>query len=158
MGFEAGFGGVDEMRQLGKDLKTAGAKDLRKELMKAGRDAGKQAQGKVRERAFTDLPHSGGLNVWVASRTKVTARTRLSGKNVGLSLRMKRPGATGLSDLPAINRGRLRHPVHGNRSAWVTQLIAPQFADRAVDEIGDVLAEEFREAVDRVARKLAAGG
>jgi hypothetical protein len=156
-GFDVRVQGIEKMAQLGKDLRAAGAKDLRKELLKAGRDAGKQAQAVVREHALSDLPVGGDLNQWVAARTKVTAQTKLAGKNVGLRLRMRHKSAKGLSDLPAINDGRLRHPVFGH-SVWVLQSIAPGFAWRAVDEIGDVLADEFLAAVDRVADKLAAGG
>lgn len=145
------------MRKLGKDLKASGDKELRKEVLRAGRDAGKTAQGEVRKAALRDLPHRKGLNVWVASRAKVTASTSLTGKNVGLRLRIRHKGLNGLTDLPAINNGRLRHPTFGDEP-WVLQLIAPGFAGRAVDEVGDTLVEEFRKAVDRVADKLAAGG
>lgn len=157
MGFTSGFGGVDEMRQLGRDLKAAGDKELKKELMRAGRETGKSAQGEVRKHALTDLPHRKGLNVWVASRARVTASTRLTGKNVGLRLRIKHRGVNGLTDLPAINDGRLRHPTFGDEP-WVLQGIVPGFANRAIDEVGDDLVAGFREAVDMVARKLAAGG
>jgi len=155
--FQAGFGGVEDMRKLGADLRRAGAKDLRKELMKAGRDAGKIAQGKVRQHALSDLPHSKGLNVWVASHARVTAQTRLTGPSVGLSLKIKHRGVKGLSDLPAINDGRLRHPTFGDEP-WVLQLIAPGFAGRAIDEVGETLVKGFLAAVDETARKLRAGG
>lgn len=148
---------AEQMRQLGTDLRKAGEKGLRKELLKAGRDAGKTAQGEVRKHALTDLPHRKGLNVWVAAGTKVTAQTKLTGKDVGLRLRMRHKGINGLSDLPAINDGRLRHPTFGD-APWVLQLIAPGFAGRAVDEVADTLVKEFKAAVDEVARKLAAGG
>lgn len=155
--FQSGFRGTDEMRQLGADLRKAGAKDLRKELLKAGRDAGKQAQGEVRKHALSDLPHRKGLNVWVAARAKVTAQTRLTGPNVGLRLRIRHKGLNGLTDLPAINDGRLRHPTFAD-DPWVLQPIAPGFADRAVDAVGDALVEGFLGAVDETARKLRAGG
>lgn len=155
--FDVRIEGIEKMAQLGKDLREAGAKDLRKELLKAGRDTGKQAQEVVRQFAAEELPHAGGLNEWVSNRTKVTAQTKLAGKNVGLRLRMRHKSAKGLSDLPAINNGRLRHPVFGN-DVWVLQLIPPGFAWRAVDSIGDVLTDEFLAAVDRVADKLAARG
>lgn len=148
---------ADQMRQLGRDLKTAGDKDLKKELMAAGRATGKTAQGEVRKHALTDLPHQKGLNVWVASRAKVTASTRLTGKNCGLRLKIRHKGVNGITDLPAINAGRLRHPTFAD-TPWVLQPIAPGFASRAIDEVGDTLVENFRGAVDEVARKLAAGG
>ncbi len=145
------------MRQLAKDLKTAGNKDLRKELLRAGKDVGKNAQGEVRKHALTDLPHRKGLNVWVAARVKVTSQTKLTGRNVGVRLRMRHKGLNGLTDLPAINDGRLRHPTFGD-DPWVLQPIVPGFAWRAVDEVADDLVAGFRTAVDEVARKLAAGG
>jgi len=156
-GFQAGFGGVEELRQLGKDLKAAGNRELRKELLKAGRDAGKTAQGKVRQHAFSDLPHKKGLNVWVASRARVSAQTKLTGRSVGLALKIQHRGVKGLTDLPAINSGRLRHPTFGD-DPWVLQLIAPGFANRAIDDVGEELVNGFLESVDRVARKLASGG
>ena len=157
MAFQATFDGVEDMRRLGRDLKAAGAKDLKKELLAAGRAAGKTAQGHVRAHAVTDLPKKNGLNLWVAGRARVAAQTRLTGKNVGLRLRIRHRGALGLTDLPAMNRGALRHPTFGD-DPWVLQMIPPGFVYRAVDEIGDFLTKEFLQAVERVADKLAAGG
>lgn len=151
---------VNQLLQLGRDLKAAGddGKGLKKELLKAGRDLKVPFKKAVMAAALDTLPKKGGLNEWVAGRIRVTASTRLTGKNVGIRFKTKHPGKTGLSDLPAIDNGRVRHPLYGNTDHWYLSKVTPGFMGKALNEVGDDMRDEFLKAVDTIAARLAAGG
>jgi hypothetical protein len=147
-----------ELKKLAKDLKAAGNKDLRKELLEAGKRLKPKWKDAVTDRARSDLPSSGGLNDWVAGRLSITAQTKLTGRDVGVRFKTKRRGKGGLSDLSGINRGRTRAPLFGDRDHWYLHPVPPGFADRAMEDMRPAARLEFLEAVDAVAKKFAAGG
>jgi hypothetical protein len=156
--FELRITGLDDVAKLSRDLKAAGQKDLQKEMREAGKRIAKPAEEAVRESARDVLPSKGGLNEWVAGRLRFKTLIRLSGKQVGIRIKTSHRGKTGLSDLGAINRGRVRHPFYGDRDHWYLTEVTAGFVTKALDEMADTAREEFLKAVDEVARKFAAGG
>lgn len=61
-------------------------------------------------------------------------------------------------DLWSLDRGRLRHPLFGNRRHWYQQSVKPgwwsQSLQRAAD---DEVKREILQALDRVAAKVTEG-
>jgi hypothetical protein len=140
--------GADKLAKLAAALKEAGHEDLRKELGKAMGRAARPLKAAARAGAAQGLPYRGGLAERVAT-SRFTSRTRTTGRNVGVRI----VGASDM-DLKAMNRGRLKHPVHGNRRVWVTQQIPPGwFTNSQLIEVPAVRAELVK-AIDAVARKL----
>jgi len=91
---------------------------------------------KIRMAALTTLPHSGGLNSWVAG-TKITASVEFRARVVTIRLRGGRNSLTGKrSDINAIDRGRVRHPAWGRRGRgqWFTQTVTPGFFTKTAEE------------------------
>jgi SpoVK/Ycf46/Vps4 family AAA+-type ATPase len=161
-GFDVHMQGVEKITQLGKDLKEAGAKDLRREMLRAGREMGKPIKAELSASALAQLPKRGGLADLIA-KAKVRVATRLSGRNVGVSFVGRWTG----HDLASVNRGRLRHPIRqraaererGRKPIWVSQEIPAGYWDKVFDGPGaDVARDEFMKAVDEVAAKLRNGG
>jgi hypothetical protein len=157
-GFDLSITGLDDVAKLTRDLKAAGNTELKKEMREAAKRIAVPAQEAVRQAALDTLPTKGGLNEWVAGRLKFKSLVRLAGKNVGIRIKISHRGKTGLSDLGAINRGRVRHPLYGNRDHWYLTQVPAGFVGKALDEMADTAREEFLAAVDEVARKFAAGG
>src|SRR5882757_3447026 len=120
--------GADRLARLGAALKDAGDKDMRRELFKAMQRAAKPMKAAARTAAREHLPRRGGLGERVAG-SKFSAKTSASGKNPGLRI----IGAGDL-DLPALDRGRVRHPVFGNRHNWVNQQIPVGWFTNAMNE------------------------
>lgn len=109
--------GVEDMERIGRQLRTAGDKRLRRDLLKAIRDAVQPTHEQVRQSALRVLPKRGGLADLIAS-SKLQTRSRLSGKQIGVKVR-----AVDKHDIYNLDRGRLRHPLYGNREHWYQQSV-----------------------------------
>jgi hypothetical protein len=110
--------GVEQLTILGARLKKAGAGDLRLDLLRGLRAAAKPLIAEAHQAARDQLPKRGGLNERVA-KDSITVRNRLSGKQVGVRI------VTTKSETRGANRGKIRHPVFGDREKWVTQEYEP---------------------------------
>lgn len=58
-------------------------------------------------------------------------RTSVTGRGVRVTAMAKGKGE--LRDLPALDAGKLRHPLFGNRKRWYVQRIKPGFFTRPAD-------------------------
>lgn len=92
-------------------------------------------RARIKNTAIAILPHAGGLNVWV-SQTRITAAVNLRGRAANVRLRGGRRSvgnlrgtAGGVTDVRAIDRGRVRHPSWGRRwrGQWWTQSVPDGF-------------------------------
>jgi hypothetical protein len=125
--------GARQLRMLARDLDRASAA-LRKEMPRALRRAATPMIKAIRDEARTVLPKGGGLNEYVAE-SPITTIVRTGADNTTVQIRGRRRQARPNGkqvDLPAINRGRLRHPTYGHRP-WVTQQVAPGVLGRRLD-------------------------
>lgn len=75
------------------------------------------------DNALARLPHRNGLAADVARRSRHT-RERIPG---GL-----RVSARARIDVASLNRGRLRHPLYGDREHWYDQPVQPKWWTDAV--------------------------
>jgi hypothetical protein len=99
----------------------------------------------VRAAAHNLLPEAGGLAGLVAdSRMGVSVQTSTREAKVTVA-------AVSGMDLPRIDKGRVRHPVFGNREHWETQSVPPGFFTRTVL----ARAAGFRSAAERAVQRFA---
>lgn len=145
--------GADKLRELSQALKKAGLKDLRSELFRSINRTVKPlrqtAKGTPTDRP--GLPRSGGLAQTVASGLRRGVRTRRrTGRNPGISI----VGSASGHDLSAMNRGRLRHPLFGNRAYWYTQTVTPGFWDKPLEREAPKVREELIKAFDEMSIKI----
>lgn len=134
----------DALKALQRKLKAVDARDLRRELNRALREGAAPLVQDARDAARDSLPRAGGLNERIASKP-----TSISVMQAGVRVRVKG------SDAASINRGRISHPVFGNRDVWVRQPVrAGYFTDRMRREAPKVRPDLIR-AMDRVAEKIA---
>jgi len=144
--------GADKLERLSKALREADAKDLKKELGKGLRRAVKPMRDTFKAGALGFLPFRGGLAEEVADGMRFKTKIRTGGKSVGVRIVASLPG----HDLSAMNRGRLRHPVYGNRRNWVNQQIRPNWWDDSGLVAAPAVRAELVKAIDEVAAKLEA--
>jgi len=147
--------GQRQLQDLSRDLKASGADSLRKEMRKGLRDSAKIVVRSVKEHAPDRLPQRGGLADLVA-RSSFSVQTWTT----NVKIRVKRRQQTGgkLMDLNALDRGRVRHPLHGNRSRWYNQSVpSGSITDAAARAIPEA-QREMGKVMDETAKKLANGG
>lgn len=109
--------GSDDIDRLVKAIrKDANAKALRKEMYSGLNRVSKSMRGQMVEVIPAALPRRGGLADLVKSTTR-SRTTAKSGRWAGVTIRFTNSG----HDIRTLTGKRLRHPVWGNRNAWVEQ-------------------------------------
>lgn len=100
---------------------------------------------KIRDAAKSELPKRGGLNTWAARVP--SAKTRFSRRMSGVSVVMRRKGA----DVAALNRGRARHPVYGNKKVWATTEFKPGFFSETAKREAPGIVRDLDDAIYKAA-------
>jgi hypothetical protein len=142
--------GGEQLEKVARRLKEIGDKELRKELFSGIQRAAKPMKLAAQQAARSKLPRRGGLNEWVAS-SKFTVSVR-SGKFPAARVTGKKSG----HDLAALNRGRLRHPLYGDRGHWYTQQIDANWFSDAMAAQAPAVREEIVAILDDIARRIGA--
>lgn len=142
--------GAEQLRAVALRLKAAGesGKGLRKELLKGIQTATKGAKEDVKSSWSDRMPHRGGLS---SRPLRVATRTRTGGRSVGV--RIVTTSGDGYS-IARIDKGTLRHPVYGNRKAWVTQQVTPGVVTQPLEHAAPEVRREIVHAIDTTARKV----
>lgn len=140
--------GGEKLGVLAARLKETGNTELRKELFRGIQRAAKPLRAAAANAARENLPKRGGLNEWVAS-SKFTISIR-SGRNPAVRVKGNKQG----HDLAAMDRGRLRHPLFGNRKLWFTQQIRAGWFSEAMQRESPGVRREVVNVIDDMAREL----
>lgn len=138
------------LKDLQRKLKLLDAKELRRELNKELRLAGRPLIAAARNAAAADLPRAGGL----------AARVERAPMRVSVTSSQREPGVKIVVkgvDARNTNRGRLRHPTYGHRDRWVTQQIKPGWFTDRMRRDAPLARPRIKAALDRVAAKVANG-
>lgn len=116
--------GSQKLAELGVRLKASGDGALKRRFLATIREGARETIPDIRQSARDNLPRRGGLNERVAAAPfGVRVALAPSGGRVSIVGR-------GQKELRDIDRGRLRHPVFGNRKRWVQQSVEPGFASK----------------------------
>ena len=135
--------GADDLALLARRLKEGGHGELRKELLRGIRDAGKVVVPKIKQEMAETLPKRGGFAA-LAAREPIAVRTKTSASGASVRLFRKRGDW--------LNRGRLRKPLFGNKDHWYDQQVPSDWFGKAIE--GD--APEIRRAIEKVMDDIAA--
>ncbi len=129
----------------------ADAKAIKRELYAGLNRASKPLRQRMIDAIPEALPRSGGLAEQMQSKVSSRASAK-GGKWAGVSIRFSSKGY----DMRTLTSGRIRHPVYGNRGAWVEQTagVNPDaFSDEFSDE-APRLEREIVEVLEDIARKI----
>lgn len=145
---------VADYRAFAQRLKAADRK-VANGLRARVREAGKPLAEAIAQDGPEGLPESGGLAEWLrgAKPSLSMTQTRVAIKLTGLTGTRTRK----TSDLNAINRGRLRHPVYarpGRKAGWVNQLVPAGTYDAAIDKHAEAALGDIAQALDDVMREI----
>lgn len=139
---------TEKLARLSAVLKRVGDQQLRRELYRGIQRATVPMKAAARASALQRLPKRGGLAGKVAS-SKLSTRTR-GGRNPSVRI-----VASGGVDLRSMDRGRLRHPVFGNRRVWVNQSVAARWFTDPMRATAPAARTEIAGVLDRVAVDIA---
>lgn len=153
-------GDVSELRRLAGALQRAGEQDaIGDAIMSAVVSEVQPLRGEARAYAGQILPSRGGLAAEVARQPMPVSYSgsKRRGVRVRIDVRPGR-GKGGVADPGAINRGRLRHPVFGDRESWVTQAVPAGWFSVPMAKGAPRVEAAIVEALRREVAKLQAGG
>jgi len=120
---------------------------LREELVAELETTAPRVLDQVRAHALAILPHTGGLNAYVAS-SRMTATVRGGGGGATVRLTGSKTG----HDLLSIDNGRVRAPNWGRRkNRWHSQTVTPGFFSDPASKF-----DPWRDACARAAERAAA--
>jgi hypothetical protein len=144
--------GADKFGKLAKALRELGDKELRNELYRGINRAVKPLSEAVKGDTPQFLPRRYALEL--SKTLRIRARRR-AGRNPAIFLvaSAKTPRGTE-RDLASLNRGRLRHPLYGNRRYWYDQDVSPNWWTDPLLEGVDQVREELVKVIDEVNEKL----
>lgn len=145
--------GAEQFRELGRRLKEEGdrGKGLRRELFAAINDATVLLKEELVASALDTLPHRGGIGAVIAA-SRFTTSKRLAGNKAGVSIKATNPHSIG-----TIDRGRLRHPLFGNREHWYTQAVKPGWWSNPTRKRGPVARRDIEKAMETVKERIERG-
>lgn len=145
--------GADKFGNLAKALRKFGDKELRTELYRGINRAVKPLTDDVKKSTGKYLPRRYAFEL--AASLKVKARRR-AGQNPAVYLVGRAKTKQGKErDLASLNRGRLRHPLYGNRRYWYDQDVSPNWWDDPLLDGIDEVRKEIVKTIDDVAVQLA---
>jgi hypothetical protein len=139
--------GRAQLREVITKLEVSAPAELEKRILTGTREAVKEVKPKIVAAALAKLPKRKGYAALVARSIKVSSRVT-GGKTVVAVIRATASGKRENRDLPALNRGILRHPFMGNRRRWYTQRVKPGVVDDPIDETRDQIIEVAQDAAN----------
>lgn len=139
--------GAEQFQVLAKALRQVGDKELRRELYAGINRATKPLRGRIKESAAEKLPHRGGLAKIIAG-SKFSTRSS-SGRNPGIRIMGRSKHNVGQMD-----RGRVRHPVFGNKQKWVLQSVPEGWFTEPIKQAAPQIRDELAQSMQDVAEKL----
>ena len=156
MGLEVRISGADQLRAVAAQIKATGDKGLGREMARALTEAVKPLGDAIEAEADKVAPvgYRPVLTRSLKHRRSVRANTRSASVRYTTTAK----GKVENRDLPALNKGVLRHPVFGRRSKpWTVTAIEAGFHDRAVKDAGPLAEQQLLGVLDDFADRLSKG-
>lgn len=164
---DARITGTGTLLELQRKLRAAGHENIRQSMQRRIRHAGEPLRDDLRD-AITGLsissqggsgrgggpsPTTRPLRRTIAAAIRISVRTTGNpGARVWIDKALLPPD---LWEMPGvINRGKIRHPVYGNKSKWVNQTATPLWWDKTVISHRPRIEREVARVLDDVRQKL----
>lgn len=153
MGADLRIEGSDKLGALSEALRRYGTVGLEKELYDGITRAVEPLVAAVKKSLKGHLPDRYAEAV---ATSLVERAVRLTGSNPGVRLTASAKNVRGKQrDLVSLNKGRLRHPLYGNREWWYDQDVKKGFWDEPLADASDEVRKELVKVLDNIAEELA---
>ncbi|SRR6266508_3324220 len=146
--------GAQELREVVRDLRVVGDKDLKRELYRALNRAVKPLKADVKAEVPRRMPAKYAAVLGKSMKLASSIRT---GRTAAVTIKASAKGKVENRDVRALDRGILRHPLFGNRRKWYTTHIKPGFFTDPLEKGAHKVRVELVQAINVVARKLQRG-
>jgi hypothetical protein len=140
--------GAEQFASLARALKEAGNKDLRAELYKGINRSVRPLRQAVKAEIPRRLPRRYGA---VLARDLSVRTRRRPMRDPAIYLL----GTAKNRDVRSLNRGRLRHPLFGNREHWFDQRVSSRWWEDPLSREAPAVRQELVRVMDEVAQKIA---
>lgn len=145
--------GADKLGALSEALRRYGTVELERELGDGITRAVVPLVAAVKQSLKVYLPDR---YAEALAASLVENAVRLAGSTPGVRLAASAKTPRGKQrDLMALNRGRLRHPLYGNRKHWYDQDVKKGFWNEPLTDESDAVRKEVVKVLDNIARELA---
>lgn len=141
---------ADDFQRITRELKKAGRDDLRKELYRGLNGSTKEARQAVLDGMSSYMPDNYAASLRSDLRMSTSAK---GGKNPEVRIRAK--GKKKHRFVGPVNRGRLRHPLFGDRGSWFTNQVQPGFWTITLNAQSDDVKRKLEERIATVIRRIA---
>lgn len=144
--------GAEKFARLARALREIGDKELRKELYRGINRAIRPLSASVKKSTTSYFPRRYALELKKSLRIETKKRPiRDPAITLGGVAKTQRGKDRNLS---ALNRGRLRHPLYGNRKHWFNQQVKTGWWDEPLSDGADEVRQELVNVLDDIGRKL----
>lgn len=150
-----GVRGSAGIRRCVRDIRIARDVVLPESLVQGLSEAAEPLEREAKSELLSTMPSGYGPIVSAALMARVDVSRSGSGATISISARA--PGRREDRDLPALNQGRLRHPVFGNRRKWVVQGVPAGFWTRPANKTIRRIERQVARAVGRTAAAIRGG-
>lgn len=148
--------GAEKLQIVARALREAGDKDLQREFYRGLNRAVKPLREEVKDPQMLGQYLPDRYARVLAKDLRINARRRAFGRNPALYLIGTAKGRGGKTrDVRSLNRGRLRHPLFGNRGFWYNQRIKPHWWDHPLLLGAPAVRKELVRVLDDVGKKIA---
>lgn len=141
--------GAEKLHVLARALRDAGDKELQRELYRGLNRSVRPLRQDVKNAIPDHLP--GRYAAELSRELSIRTRRRSGGANPAIYL----VGSAKTRDIASLNRGRLRHPLFGNRRHWYDMRIKPGFWTDTLERGAPRVRRELVVVLNDVARKIA---
>lgn len=156
--------GQDQLRKLAAHIKATGDKGLGRQMAKALDKVVDPIKRDIGASAYNTMPS--GYRDTLTRSLKHRRTTRVTARQATIRLTTTAAGTKENRDLPALEAGNLRHPVHGRsrttkkgRAAnpWSVTRIRAGFHKRGTEDAADRAEKAAITVLDDLAERLAKG-
>lgn len=157
--------GADQLRKLAAHIKATGDKGLGRQMAAAMEKAVRPISSAITASAAATMPS--GYRGALTRSLKHRRSTRTATRQASVRLATYAPGVAERRDLPALETGRLRHPVFGRSrplkaggrkaNPWATTTIRPGFHRRGTEQAGPAAETALLQVLDDFTNRLAKG-
>lgn len=156
--------GQAQLRKLAAHIRAEGDKGLGRDLAKALGDAVEPLKKAIGQSAAVTMPSGYAPTLTRSLRHRRTVRA--AARQASVRLATFGAGEKERRDLPALEAGKLRHPVYGRSrrtkkgrkaNPWSVTRVRPGFHARGTEKAGDLAEEQALKVLDDFTDRLTKG-